>query len=131
MHHNPEDVKYTYNNEWARMESENIVVVGITDQAQEVLGSVLSVVLPDVDENVGVGDDLGTIESTKTVSELMSPFSGTIVEVNELLLDAPTLINSDPYDDGWLYKIQLVDKSEYDELIELDEYLEILEANEE
>jgi glycine cleavage system H protein len=127
VRYHPEEIKYTHTNEWVRLEDNNIAVIGITDQAQEKLSDIVSVSLPDENEDIDVGDEVASVESIKTVVDIFSPVAGTIVEVNSLLLDAPGLINSAAYDDGWIYKVQLNDLTDFEQLLSLDEYLEVLE----
>lgn len=128
--YHPEEIKYTHTNEWVRLEG-NIATIGITDQAQEKLSDISSVTLPDEGEEIDVGDEVATIESVKTVMDVFSPVAGTIIEVNGLLSDAPGLINSAAYDDGWLYKVKVDDLNDFEQLLSLDEYLEVLEEQEE
>ena len=128
--YHPEEVKYTHTNEWVRMEG-NIATIGITDQAQEKLSDITAVSLPDEDEEIDIGDEVSTVESVKTVVDIFSPVAGKIIEVNSLLLDAPGLINSAAYDDGWIFKVQVNDLSDFEQLLSLDEYLEVLEEQEE
>ena len=122
----PEDLKYTEEHEWARLE-DDVVIVGITDYAQEALGEIVFVELPSDGEELEIGDTFGGVESTKSVSDLFSPISGDIVEVNELLLESPENINSDPYGDGWIIKIKPGNAEELDELMDADEYSEFVE----
>lgn len=122
----PEDLKYTEEHEWARVE-DDVVVIGITDYAQEALGEIVFVELPSDGEELEIGDTFGGVESTKSVSDLFSPISGDIVEVNELLLESPENINSDPYGDGWIIKISPGNKEELDELMDASEYSEFVE----
>jgi glycine cleavage system H protein len=100
----PDDLKYVRSHEWIRSEGD-AVVVGITDYAQDQLGEVVYVELPEVGSGVGVGDELGTLESVKAVSEFLAPIAGEVLEVNVRLEDEPNLINDDPYGAGWLVKM--------------------------
>jgi glycine cleavage system H protein len=120
----PEDLKYVRSHEWLRSE-EGAVVIGITHYAQDQLGEVVYVELPDVGTSFDVGDELGTLESVKAVSEYLAPISGDVVAVNERLEDEPNLVNNDPYGDGWLVKIsgtiednEVLDASGYQEFLE-------------
>ena len=117
MNH-PSDLKYTKSHEWLRMEGE-IAVVGITDYAQDALGDVVFVNLPQEGDETTAGESFGDVESVKAVSELICPVSGTVCAVNEELLDAPELLNQDPYA-AWIIKVENV--SETEELLEADEY---------
>ncbi len=118
----PSELKYVSSHEWIRDEGDGIVCVGITDHAQDLLGDVVFVELPDVDAEVSAGDDAGVVESVKAASDIYAPLSGTVVEVNEGLEDAPESVNSDPYGDGWFFKLKLSDLSELDDLLDADEY---------
>ena len=117
MNH-PSDLKYTKSHEWLRMEGD-IAVVGITDYAQDALGDVVFVNLPQEGDETAAGESFGDVESVKAVSELICPVSGTVCAVNEDLLDAPELLNQDPYA-AWIIKVENV--SETEELLEADEY---------
>ena len=125
----PEDNKYAKSHEYVHFdEKEGVGTIGITDYAQKELGDVVFVELPQVGTQLDAGDELGSIESVKAVSELFSPVSGEIVEVNEALADKPELVNTDPYGDGWMVKIRLTDASEMNELLmnaeEYEEYVQ-------
>jgi len=124
MSETPFELRYASSHEWARQE-DDIVVVGITDHAQDALGDVVYVELPELDEVVGAGDEAGVIESVKAASDIYAPVGGTIVELNELLEDAPELVNEDPYGEGWLFKIEAEDVSDLDELLDADAYTEV------
>ncbi len=101
----PQDLLYTASHEWARVEGDT-VVVGITHYAQDQLGEVVFVELPEVGDTVEAGSEMGTLESVKAVSELLSPVSGEVVEINEALEDNPDLVNTSPYEEGWLVRIK-------------------------
>jgi glycine cleavage system H protein len=118
----PEHLKYAESHEWAYLDEKGLVVVGITDFAQESLGDIMSVNFPEAGEDVTVGDDIMMIESVKTASDIHAPVSGEIVEINEALEDEPELINEEPYDAGWLVKIAPSDLSELDDLMSPEEY---------
>ena len=123
----PEDSRYSKSHEYIHMEG-GIGTVGITDYAQKELGDVVFVELPQPGTVLDAGDELGSIESVKAVSELFSPVGGEVVEVNERLTENPALVNTDPYGDGWLIKMRVADPTEIDELLmtaeEYDEYVE-------
>jgi glycine cleavage system H protein len=121
---NPTDRKYSKEHEWVLVEGE-AARVGITDFAQNELGDIVFVELPETGKSFKVGDVLGTIESVKAVSEIFSPVSGSVVEVNEALNDKPETINEDPNGAGWYCKIQLEDKSELDALMDAKAYEEL------
>lgn len=120
----PVELKYVKSHEWLKVEGDT-VLVGITDYAQDQLGEVVYVELPDVDAAFDSGDELGTLESVKAVSEYLAPLAGEVVEVNERLEDEPNLVNQDPYGDGWLVKMrgsidgeETMDAAEYEAFLE-------------
>jgi glycine cleavage system H protein len=123
----PEDSRYAKSHEYINVEGE-IGTIGITDYAQKELGDVVFVELPQVGTQLEAGDELGSIESVKAVSELFAPVGGEVVEINERLAEKPELINTDPYGDGWMVRVKVTDPSEVDELLmtaeEYDEYVE-------
>lgn len=121
----PDDRRYTKEHEWA-LEQGDRVLVGITDYAQEQLGDVVFVGLPEAGSEVRAGQPLGEVESTKSVSDVYSPVSGTVVEVNQQVDQSPELINSDPYGDGWLVAIEPT--SDLDDLMEADDYRQLVEG---
>lgn len=125
MDHMPDDLHYTETHEWVLKDrNKNIATVGITDYAQEQLGEIVFVDLPEVGLKVSAGDDVCVLESVKAAADVFTPVSGVIVEVNEELDESPGLVNTDPYQDGWLYKIELKDVVEYDELLDKAAYKE-------
>ena len=117
----PEDSRYAKSHEYVHVEGES-GTIGITDYAQKELGDVVFVELPQVGTQLEMGDELGSIESVKAVSELFSPVSGTVTEVNEALRDKPELINTDPYGDGWMVRMKLTAPDEVDDLMNAEEY---------
>ncbi|GAB4183807.1 MAG: glycine cleavage system protein GcvH [Geothermobacteraceae bacterium] len=117
----PEELKYTEEHEWVMVEDE-VVTVGITDFAQDALGDVVFVELPEVGTQVEAGKPFGVVESVKAVSDIYAPVSGEVVEVNDELPDSPELVNTSPYEDGWMVKIRLSDPEELDKLLEADAY---------
>jgi len=119
------DTKYTKDHEWVRVEGDT-ATVGITDYAQEQLGDVVYVELPDVGKSVGVGDEAAVVESVKAASEVYAPVSGEVVEVNEALADAPNGVNDDAAGAGWFVKLKLSDTSELEKLMSEDEYKSFL-----
>ncbi|MBV9495026.1 MAG: glycine cleavage system protein GcvH [Acidobacteria bacterium] len=123
----PEDSRYAKSHEYVHVEGD-VGTIGITDYAQKELGDVVFVELPTVGTQLDAADELGSIESVKAVSELFSPISGEVVEVNERLREKPELINTDPYGDGWMVRIKLSDSTEVDELMNAEEYEEYIEA---
>jgi len=117
----PEELIYTEEHEWIRMEG-SIAVVGVTDYAQGELGDIVFVELPEAGAELESGGVFGTIEAVKTVSDLYAPISGKVVEVNHMLGDAPESINTSPYEDGWMIKIETADASELDKLMDATGY---------
>jgi glycine cleavage system H protein len=122
----PEDLRYTREHEWARLKGSR-VVVGITQFAQDQLGDIVYVELPDVGDPVKKGESFGVVESTKAVSELFSPVTGKVVEVNDPLSDAPETINEDPYEEGWLIQVELADPKEFEGLMDAAAYKAFVE----
>ena len=118
----PEDLKYTAEHEWVKADGEGPVRVGITDFAQDALGDIVYVQLPEVGSAVRAGDACGELESTKSVSDLYAPVTGTVTAVNEGLADQPDLINTDPYGEGWLIDVQMDDEGELDGLMDAETY---------
>ena len=121
MSNTPSELKYASSHEWARLDGD-VVTVGITDHAQEALGDLVYVELPDVGDTVSAGDEAGVVESVKAASDIYAPVSGEVIAVNDELGDTPELINTDPYNEGWIYKIRISDVSELDNLMSGDEY---------
>ncbi|KPM56281.1 glycine cleavage system protein H [Frankia sp. CcI49] len=117
----PDDLKYTREHEWARADG-NRVRVGITAYAQEALGDIVFVSLPEVGEEVSEGEPCGEVESTKSVSDIYAPVAGTVTARNEVLSSAPELVNSDPYGDGWLVEVTVADPSVLGELLDAAQY---------
>jgi glycine cleavage system H protein len=123
----PADLRYSTDHEWVRVESGR-VRMGITDYAQEALGDVIFVQIPDLGTRVVAGDSFTEVESTKSVSDVYAPVSGTIVEVNDALADAPQRVNEDPYGEGWFCVIEPSDLSELDSLLDATGYRKLVEA---
>ena len=121
-----DDLYYSEDHEWVR-EEEDYLVTGVTDFAQEELGDIVFVELPEVEEEFDKDDSFGVLESVKAVSDTFIPVSGRVIEVNEALIDNPELINDDPYGEGWLIKIDPFDDSELDELLTAEEYAAFIE----
>jgi len=123
----PEDSRYAKSHEYIHVEGD-VGTIGITDYAQKELGDVVFVELPQVGTQLELGDELGSIESVKAVSELFCPVSGEVVEVNESLADKPELVNTDPYGDGWMIKIKLTAPDEVDELMNAEDYEDYIQT---
>ncbi|MEO8217186.1 MAG: glycine cleavage system protein GcvH [Acidobacteriota bacterium] len=123
----PEDSRYATSHEYIHVEGD-VGTIGITEYAQKELGDVVFVELPAVGTELEMGDEMGSIESVKAVSEVFAPVGGTVVEINELLADKPELINTDPYGDGWMVKIQLATPDEVNELMNAADYEDYVES---
>ncbi|AAW87772.1 glycine cleavage complex lipoylprotein [Aliivibrio fischeri ES114] len=121
------DLKFTTSHEWVRDNGDGTVTVGISDHAQGLLGDVVFVDLPEVDDEVTTGEGFSLVESVKAASDIYSPVTGVIVEINEELEDSPELVNEEPYESGWIARIKLSDSSELESLIPSDTYLESLD----
>ncbi|MEW5920371.1 MAG: glycine cleavage system protein GcvH [Bacillota bacterium] len=135
MHwHFPEDLKYTGKHEWVKMTDQNgkkTVLIGITDYAQDKLGKIVFVELPETGREVKPGESLAVIESVKAVSDVFSPVAGSVLEVNEGLFDTPELLNEDPYAAGWIVRLAIADEAEYAGLMSVSEYLTFVRQAEE
>ncbi len=123
----PEELKYSKEHIWVRVES-GTAVIGVTDFAQEDLGIIACVELPEEGDDIEQDDSFGTIEGRKTVAELYAPFSGTVEAVNQEVVDNPGLINDDPYDSGWLIEVSLADSDDLKGLMSADDYAEYVET---
>jgi len=121
-----EDLYYSEDHEWVRAE-DDYLVIGVTDFAQEELGDIVFVELPEVEEEFDKDDSFGVLESVKAVSDTFIPVSGRVIAVNEALLDNPELINDDPYEEGWLIEIDPADDTELDQLLSAEEYADFIE----
>ena len=119
----PEDLKYAPSHEWASLDTDDVITVGITEHAQDALGDVVFVELPEVGQQLSAGEEAGAVESVKAASEIYAPVSGEVVAINEQLEDTPETVNSSPYGDGWFFKIRPDDIKELDDLLDSDEYL--------
>ena len=120
------ELKYLSSHEWAKVEADGTVAVGITDYAQDSLGDVVYVDVPEVGATVKVGEQISVVESVKTASDIYAPVSGEVVAINELLEDTPETVNSSPYDNGWFFKIKPTDVSELDAALDSDGYTKII-----
>lgn len=129
MSQTPADLKYASSHEWARLE-DGIVTVGITDHAQNALGDVVYVELPEVGDRLSAAEEAGVVESVKAASDIYSPVTGEVVAINSLLEESPEIINSDPYTEGWFYKIRIDDPAEYETLLDADDYTASIEDDE-
>ncbi len=125
---NPPDLKYSKEHEWVRSESDSVVVMGITEFAQDSLGDVVFVEIPDEDAELTQGEKMGEIESVKAVSDLYSPVSDKVIKRNESLIDNPELVNEGPFEQGWMLKVEIKDASELDNLLSADDYNSFLKS---
>lgn len=123
----PEQLRYSSDHEWVSRDGD-VARVGITDYAQDALGDVVFVQPPDVGAEVTAGDSLGEVESTKSVSDLYAPVSGTVMEVNDALADGPQALNEDPYGEGWICTIRMSEPAEFDRLLDAGAYQALIEA---
>ena len=121
----PNDLKYTKEHEWVKAEGENIFI-GITDYAQSELGDIVFVELPDIGDSFDKDEAMGTIEAVKTVADIFCPIGGEVIEVNQEIENSPELVNTSPYNDGWLIKLKMADSASLDALLSSDEYKEII-----
>ncbi len=126
---NPKNLKYHREHDWVRIDGDT-AVFGLTDYAQETLGDIVFIELPEVGTDVVAGSSYAEVESVKAVSDVYAPLSGSVLEVNDEVVDAPELINESPYEEGWLIKVRLSDPSEADDLMTADEYNELLASEE-
>ena len=126
----PEGFKYTKSHEWVEVLGDGTVKVGISDHAQGMLGDMVYVELPEIGQQVTESEEVAVIESVKAASDIYSPVTGEVVEVNEVLNDTPELVNNDCYGEGWIMRIKLFDESEVDKLLDVDGYKEVIAAEE-
>ena len=129
MSNTPEDLYYAISHEWLKLGDDGIATVGISDFAQSELGDVVYVELPENGSIIKAKDEVSVVESVKTASDIYSPVSGVIVGVNGSLDDSPELVNNGPYDNGWLYKIKLSNKTELNELLSAEDYIDNCESS--
>ncbi len=126
----PEELKYSKSHEWVRLEADGTMTVGITDHAQHALGDLVFVELAEVGQTVAINEQCGVVESVKAASDINSPIAGKVVEANEILTEKPELVNTDPYDDGWLFKLNPAEDSGLDNLLTAAEYSEFVSSEE-
>jgi len=118
----PSELRVASSHEWARLEEDGTVTIGISDHAQEALGDVVFVELPDVGDTLAAGGEVGVVESVKAASDIYAPVGGEVIAVNEQLEDEPETVNSDPYNDGWFFKLQPSDTAELEALLSAQDY---------
>ncbi|WP_323839950.1 glycine cleavage system protein GcvH [Photorhabdus africana] len=126
----PAELKYVESHEWVRAEGNGEYTVGITEHAQELLGDMVFVDLPEVGDQINLGDDCAVVESVKAASDIYAPLSGEIIAVNDALNDSPELVNSEPYHEGWLFRIKASDESELSSLLNAEGYQALLDEEE-
>lgn len=124
----PDDLKYATSHEWARVDEDGVATIGISDHAQDALGDIVFVELPEVGAMVNAKEEVAVVESVKAASDIYCPLSGEVTEINEALVEAPETVNSLPYDNGWFFKVKLNDEAELDELMDAETYLEHCES---
>ena len=122
------ELKYLPSHEWARLEEDGTVTIGISDHAQDSLGDVVFVELPEVGSTVSKGEEAGVVESVKAASDIYSPVSGEVSAINDALEDSPETVNGSPYDDGWFFRVQPTDTSELDDALDADGYRNAVES---
>ena len=130
MSETPTELRYLASHEWARLDEDGNVTVGITDHAQNALGDVVFIELPEVEQDLAAGDEAGVVESVKAASDIYAPVSGTVIAVNDLLDDEPEKVNQDPYGDGWFYKLAPTDVAELEDMLDADGYQEACDSEE-
>lgn len=118
----PADLKYVASHEWLKLEDDGIITVGITDHAQDLLGDVVFVELPEVGRAVSADEEIAVVESVKAASDVYAPIAGEIVEINDELVDSPELANEDPYGKAWFFKVKPANVADYDDLLSAEEY---------
>ena len=127
----PGELKYTKSHEWVSIDEDGVTVtVGITDHAQDLMGDMVFIELPEAGGSYGTGDDCAVVESVKAASDVYAPLAGEVTEVNEALADSPETLNSDPYGEGWLFKMTISDKDELNDLLDANAYEELIASEE-
>lgn len=124
----PLELGYAATHEWAKQDEEGLIVVGISDHAQDALGDIVYVELPEVGQQIVAGEEAGVVESVKAASDIYAPVSGAVEEINEGMEDSPETVNQDPYGDGWFFKLKVTDERELDDLLDADAYQELCES---
>lgn len=126
MSNTPADLKYVASHEWLRQEEDGTITIGITEHAQDLLGDIVYIELPEQGATVEADQEIAVVESVKAASDVYAPIAGEIVAINEALVDAPDTINSDPYGEGWFFKIKPANPADYNDLMDADEYQDSL-----
>ncbi|MGB2287372.1 MAG: glycine cleavage system protein GcvH [Porticoccaceae bacterium] len=125
----PAELKYASSHEWARLDSDGTVVIGITDHAQEALGDIVYIELPEMGAAVDAGAEVAVVESVKAASDIYSPVTGEVVEINPVLEDEPETVNNSPYADGWLFRVQIANHDDLDDMMDADGYQAVIEES--
>ena len=128
MSDTPQELKYCESHEWARLDEDGTITVGITDFAQNALGDIVFIELPEVDVQIETGEEEGVVESVKAASDIYAPIGGKVIEINAVLEDEPEIVNQDAFGDGWFYRIEPHDVSELEDLMDADSYIEMCES---
>jgi len=123
----PNEMRYLESHEWVRDEGDGTATIGITDHAQDSLGDVVFVELPELGRNIAAGEESGVVESVKAASDIFAPVTGEVIAINEQLEEQPELVNESPYGDGWFYRVKLADPEELEDLLDADGYTAMLE----
>tara|TARA_S200000501_G_scaffold357728_1_gene381695 strand:- start:403 stop:798 length:396 start_codon:yes stop_codon:yes gene_type:complete len=124
----PVELGYAATHEWAKQDEEGLIVIGISDHAQDALGDIVYVELPEVGQQIVAGEEAGVVESVKAASDIYAPVSGAVAEINDALEDSPETVNQDPYGDGWFFKLKVTDERELDDLLDAESYEELCES---
>ncbi len=124
----PVELGYAATHEWAKQDEEGLIVIGISDHAQDALGDIVYVELPEVGQQIVAGEEAGVVESVKAASDIYAPVSGAVAEINDALEDSPETVNQDPYGDGWFFKLKVTDERELDDLLDAEAYQELCES---
>ncbi|MFV1992682.1 MAG: glycine cleavage system protein GcvH [Acidiferrobacterales bacterium] len=124
----PGELKYTKSHEWVRVNDDGSVTIGITDHAQDLMGDMVYIELPEVGDNLETGKECAVVESVKAASDVYAPLDGEILEVNETISESPEMINQDPYENGWMFRLQLADNEGLDSLLDAKAYEEIINS---
>ncbi len=130
MSETPSECRYLATHEWARLEEDGTVTIGITDHAQNALGDVVYVEMPEEGQQVGSGEEAGVVESVKAASDIYAPVTGAVVAINAALEDEPEKVNQDPYGEGWFFKVEPADAGELEDLLDAEAYQEVCDAEE-
>ena len=121
----PDELKYATTHEWVSIDDDGVATIGISDHAQDALGDIVFVELPEIGSEVSARDEVAVVESVKAASDIYSPLTGEIVEINEALLDAPETVNTSPYENGWFFKLKPGNEAELDDLVDADTYADL------